>query len=121
LIGNGSEGLGFDTPMSTDHCWGPRLLLFLSKRIGPGSIRRCMTCWRKRLPPNFLGYRPISLRRTRTIRRAAFAGTATRRTLNHRVEIHTLRSFCMDLLGWDTDTPLAPADWLTFHNKSCRL
>src|SRR5947209_19841933 len=29
LIGTGSEVLGFDTEMSTDHCWGPRVILFL--------------------------------------------------------------------------------------------
>ena len=31
LIGAGSEVLGFDTPMSRDHDWGPRLFLFLSE------------------------------------------------------------------------------------------
>lgn len=30
-IGYGSDVLGFDTPVSTDHEWGPRLLLFLSE------------------------------------------------------------------------------------------
>ena len=30
LIGSGSEVLGFDTPMSSDHHWGPRVLLFLN-------------------------------------------------------------------------------------------
>ncbi|MDE0312275.1 MAG: hypothetical protein OXI52_08420, partial [Caldilineaceae bacterium] len=29
LIGAGSETLGFDDEMSTDHGWGPRLQLFL--------------------------------------------------------------------------------------------
>src|SRR3954451_13467361 len=29
-IGSGSEVLGFDTPRSADHEWGPRLQLFLS-------------------------------------------------------------------------------------------
>lgn len=31
LIGYGSDVLGFDTPVSIDHEWGPRLLLFLSQ------------------------------------------------------------------------------------------
>ena len=31
LIGPGSEILGFDTPLSTDHDWGPRLRLFLAE------------------------------------------------------------------------------------------
>jgi hypothetical protein len=30
LIGYGSDVLGVDTPMSTDHNWGPRLQIFLS-------------------------------------------------------------------------------------------
>ena len=30
LIGSGSDVLGFDTPRSTDHDWGPRLQLFLA-------------------------------------------------------------------------------------------
>ena len=31
LIGYGSEVQGFDTAMSTDHNWGPRVLLFLEE------------------------------------------------------------------------------------------
>ena len=31
LIGSGSEVLGYDTQQSTDHHWGPRMLLFLSE------------------------------------------------------------------------------------------
>ena len=29
LLGTGSETLGFDTPRSMDHWWGPRLEIFL--------------------------------------------------------------------------------------------
>ena len=31
LIGRGSEVLGFDDEMSTDHHWGPRLQIFLKE------------------------------------------------------------------------------------------
>lgn len=33
LIGNGSEVLGYDTTMSEDHDFGPRLLIFLGPEI----------------------------------------------------------------------------------------
>jgi len=29
LMGTGSEVLGYDTPLSMDHAWGPRVILFL--------------------------------------------------------------------------------------------
>ena len=29
-LGSGSEVLGFDTPRSTDHGWGPRLHIFVA-------------------------------------------------------------------------------------------
>ena len=32
LIGFGSEVLGFDTEMSMDHHWGPRVMLFLEPK-----------------------------------------------------------------------------------------
>ena len=31
LVGSGSEVLGFDTEMSSDHHWGPRVMLFLDE------------------------------------------------------------------------------------------
>ena len=30
LIGSGSEVLGYDTEMSSDHHWGPRVMIFLT-------------------------------------------------------------------------------------------
>lgn len=32
LLGPGSDVQGFDTPVSQDHDWGPRLLIFLDNR-----------------------------------------------------------------------------------------
>lgn len=38
LIGEGSGVLGFDTERSTDHDWGPRILLFVPKSEDAGKI-----------------------------------------------------------------------------------
>src|SRR4051812_32941104 len=56
LIGSGSEILGFDTELSSDHHWGPRVMLFVKE----GDYERCHDAineiLRHKLPPKFRGY-----------------------------------------------------------------
>src|SRR6185295_1325921 len=56
LIGEGSEILGYDTFQSTDHCWGPRAMLFLTesdyKKRHADILKALMT----RMPAKFMGY-----------------------------------------------------------------
>src|ERR1700747_2391086 len=52
LLGAGSEVLGYDTERSTDHDWGPRLLILLSGG-GPAGVTAMLA---RRLPPVFRGY-----------------------------------------------------------------
>jgi hypothetical protein len=56
LIGYGSDVLGFDSERSTDHEWGPRLVVFLAENdreaLG-GSINEVLST---RLPAEFRGY-----------------------------------------------------------------
>src|SRR5687767_15005392 len=56
LLGHGSEVLGFDTPMSTDHNWGPRVDLFLREDEPHETRDRIDALLRDRLPPRFRGY-----------------------------------------------------------------
>jgi len=56
LIGSGSEVLGFGTLQSTDHCWGPRLLLFLHGADHRKSGKRISSVLSEKLPHTFRGY-----------------------------------------------------------------
>ena len=56
LIGTGSEVLGFDTPMSSDHHWGPRAMLFLAEDDYERQRDRITETFRWKLPHRFLGY-----------------------------------------------------------------
>lgn len=56
LAGDGSEVLGYDDPISTDHDWGPRLHLFLPESefdTRAAAISDMLDC---RLPHAFMGY-----------------------------------------------------------------
>ncbi|HEX8116928.1 MAG TPA: hypothetical protein VF521_06635, partial [Pyrinomonadaceae bacterium] len=56
LLGTGSEVLGFDTEMSADHGWGPRVDLFLRDDDYAAARDRVREALRHRLPHSFRGY-----------------------------------------------------------------
>jgi hypothetical protein len=56
LLGPGSDVLGFDTPRSSDHDWGPRLLLFLHPDERAGHGQRLHDRLAYELPTTFAGY-----------------------------------------------------------------
>src|SRR5690348_2894124 len=80
LLGPGSDVLGFDTPMSTDHDWGPRLLLFLRDEDA-GQVDAVRDALRRRLPRVFAGY-PVGTRK------APDEGP-----VEHRVRVTTVRAW----------------------------
>ena len=118
LIGPGSEVLGFDTAISTDHHWGPRVILFLSASDlalhGPEIDRRLSD----ELPYTFLGYPTnygppdgIGVRLLQPIDAGPVA---------HRVELTTVDRWFGDYLGWDTQAEPSIIDWLTFPQHRLR-
>lgn len=114
LIGSGSEVLGFDSEMSTDHDWGPRVMLFLSEEDAPQgpAIRDELS---RRLPRRFRGYSTDFGEPEAAGGKAEAAGP-----IRHRVELLTIRGFLQSYLGFDTDRQLDAADWLTFPTQKLR-
>jgi hypothetical protein len=96
LLGRGSEVLGFDDEMSTDHDWRPRVSLFLSEedRSRHGDdVERVLG---RELPGTFRG-RPADC------------------------EVHTVRGYFLDRLALDVDGEIGARDWLTLPEHGLRM
>jgi len=120
LIGSGSEVLGFDTEMSSDHHWGPRVMIFLHEADHAcyhEAMRRTLS---QQLPRTFRGY-PTSF----TPPNPEDSGTQLLQAtdagpINHRVDVLTARGFWLDYLNFDIDHAIEPLDWLTFPEQKLR-
>jgi hypothetical protein len=98
LIGSGSEVLGFDTEMSADHGYGPRVVLFLEPVARP-AVAAALEAG---LPAEFEGMP------TRFHRIEGAPGDPP-----HQVVLTDVASWSIRHLGLDvTARPLRPVDWL---------
>jgi hypothetical protein len=115
LIGSGSEVLGFDTEMSSDHHWGPRVLLFLTEADYPHYSQPVYEMLADHLPLAFLGY-PTNFSPSNPLDKGVrLLQPVERGPVAHRVELFTIRSFFSSYLGIDPYRELTPVDWLTLE------
>ncbi|WP_217428571.1 DUF4037 domain-containing protein [Microlunatus speluncae] len=94
LIGHGSEVLGLDTERSTDHDWGPRLLIFLADDQADRAAELKATVG-DRLPETFLGFPTVFPEGT------------------HRVAVSGIGDWLRWRLGFDPRQRLETVDWLS--------
>ncbi len=111
LIGYGSEVLGYDTPVSTDHEWGPSVLLFLREDEYGSHADRISQLLGRELPATFRGYSahfgpPVG-------GGARVAGEAGGGPIAQKVEVHTVRGFFGWWVGLDPSEEMGVADWLS--------
>jgi Domain of unknown function (DUF4037) len=115
LIGYGSEVLGYDTARSTDHEWGPRLLLFVSDEDYLVRRERIIAILAERLPPTFRGYSthfgPPDDEGVR-LPEARHEGP-----VDHKVEVYTPERWFEAWLGIDPAAGLTVADWLVLPQQ----
>ena len=95
LLGWGSDVLGYDTQRSTDHGWGPRVLVFLDDADSVEELRGLLPAW---LPERFRRW-PVR-----------FGWDAVEAT--HHVFVSTLRDWLVDHLGVDASAGMSTLDWL---------
>lgn len=95
LIGPGSEVLGYDTEMSNDHDWSPRVYIFLEETDISLSenIREILE---EKAPPSFYGF-PVYTSMT---------------------VITTMKRFIESCLALNMNELIALVDWLTFPSQT---
>jgi uncharacterized protein DUF4037 len=120
LIGSGSEILGFDTEMSTDHHWGPRVMLFLKEADYQHHHKAIDQALRNELPTRFHGYSTNFTLANPADNNVQLPQDVDCGPINHRVEIHTIRGFFLSDLNFDLEESIEPADWLTFPSQKLR-
>jgi len=119
LIGSGSEVIGYDTPMSTDHHWGPRVMLFLSAEDKAQNAAAIHEVMRHSLPYSFRGYStnfgdPLIGEGENGVQLLSDILTGP---VNHRVEINDLHQFVWHYIGFDLNQALMPEDWLSIPQQ----
>jgi hypothetical protein len=116
LIGYGSEVLGFDTEMSMDHAWSPRLILFLRENdlALAGQIDELL---KRELPTHFLGF-PLGTRPSADEPGVFFMDEMSRvGQVEHKTLLTGLRDYVLETMNWDLRQPLEPVDWLTIPSQ----
>jgi hypothetical protein len=120
LIGGGSEVLGFDTAMSTDHHWGPRVMLFLLPDDWKSEKDAIRVLLSEKLPLIYKGYPTNFTAPDLADNGVQIMQHSASGPVNHRVETFTLEGFFTSYLGININKNLETADWLTLPQQKLR-
>lgn len=113
LIGYGSDVLGYDDEISTDHMWGPRFYLFLSEG-DIGLSRQIMSIFSKQLPPEFLGYSVNFSTPDPNDNGIRHSELSTNGTVSPLIFIQTFKDYISGYMGVKNFCSLSATDWLAF-------
>lgn len=116
LIGRGSEVLGYDDKMSTDHHWGPRFYLFLKDNDFQKYNLEIKEFLSQNLPTSFLGYSTNWSEPDPNDSMNQILVEKEKSPINHRIEIYTVKSYLRENLHIST-LELSQLDWFSIPEK----
>lgn len=114
LLGYGSDVIGFDTPRSTDHMWGPRLYLFLPDQDYQVSRSDIPEYLKHELPYSFKGYSVNFSTPDMNDGGVQHPEPIESGPVNPLIRIHTIRSFFEAYLNHNPADDIDHPSWLTF-------
>jgi hypothetical protein len=113
LLGYGSDVLGYDDEVSTDHMWGPRFYLFLREE-DVAFRQEILEALSRELPPTFLGYSVHFSEPDPNDNGVRHAQVIEKGPVSPLIFLETADSFLTDYLGCADFMHLTGADWLSF-------
>ncbi len=116
-LGWGSDVLGFDTPISMDHGWGPKLTLFLNEENYHKHRDEIDHALAYHLPFEIHGF-PTNF--GEPLQDGGKMALKKDYPLHHMVTLTTPERFFKDYLGVKLHQPLTPPIWLTIPQQHLR-
>ena len=113
----GSDVIGFDTPISMDHGWGPKLTLFLNEEDYQGSLDAINHYLANHLPFEVHGFPTHFGEPLQDGGRMALKESYP---IHHMVTLTTPAHFFADYLGVGIALPLDSVTWLTIPQQHLR-
>jgi hypothetical protein len=116
-VGSGSEVLGFDTPRSADHEWGPRMQLFLTAEDHARHAQDVRRVLAGRLPKQVRGW-PTHFRESDDPLDPVGRMQPTDGPVNHRVDVYDVDGWLAGHLGLrSADVDPSVRDWLAMPQQ----
>jgi hypothetical protein len=118
LVGHGSDVLGFDSPTSIDHNWGPHVLFFLASLDFVAYKRKIDRMLKKHLPYEYRGFSTNFEKGDKYNKDKPALKKSGQ--VNHLCTFWTLQSFFQHYLGYDIAAKPIPSyqDWLLFPQQA---
>jgi hypothetical protein len=114
LIGYGSDVIGFDDEMSTDHQWGPRFQLFLPEEGFTDLKERISSAFALGFPYLYKDFSTNFSAPDWSDNGVRCQQIIAEGPIDPLVEFHTIRSFFVDYLGYVPVNEIPVHQWLTF-------
>ncbi len=116
-LGRGSDVVGFDTPQSRDHDWGPKATLFVAESDYSSHHERILSTMAAELPTQIDGY--ATHFNTPDVDGGTLAVTPTA-LVHHGVTVTTVKRFSHSYLGVDATDALPDHVWLRIPSQRLR-
>jgi len=116
-LGRGSDVMGFDTPQSRDHHWGPKVTIFLDEEHLARHGESIVTMLGNELPFTIDGY-PTHFDQPSVD--GGFLAFTAQRPIAHGVDVTTVARFTRDYLGVDATASIPERAWVTIPSQRLR-